>query len=343
MRQSRLLSILLLLQTRGRMTARALADELETSVRTIHRDIDQLSAAGVPVYADRGRTGGFQLLDGYRTRLTGLTPAEAEALFLAGLPGPAADLGLGEAMAGAQLKLLAALPEGRRDDAGRIATRFHLDPVGWCRSAEDAALLPALAGAVWNSLRIRVRYESWSSVVERDLDPLGLALKGGVWYLVAAPAASAPRTYRVAAIKALTISDEGFTRAEGFDLSAYWNAWTRDFEARLIRGEASVRLSPKGLQRLCALAPVLGEQAARTAGAPDAEGWVRAQIPIESIDHAAGDLLRLGAEAEVLEPPELREAIGGIVERLAAAYGRETRSLGPAAPVCASPAPRGED
>src|SRR5579863_4682773 len=147
---SRLLSILMLLQTRGRMSASALAEEFEVSVRTVYRDVDQLSAAGVPVYADRGRSGGFQLLDGYRTKLTGLTSAEAEALFLSGLPGPAADLGLGEAMARAQLKLLAALPEGRRDDAGRIATRFHLDPVGWYRSAEDAALLPALAGAVWN-------------------------------------------------------------------------------------------------------------------------------------------------------------------------------------------------
>ena len=329
MRESRLLSILLLLQTRGRMSARALADELETSVRTVHRDIDQLSAAGVPVYADRGRTGGFQLMDGYRTRLTGLTPAEAEALFLSGLPGPAADLGLGDAMAGAQLKLLAALPEGRRDDAGRIAARFHLDPVGWYRSAEDAALLPALAGAVWNARRIRVRYESWTSEVERDLEPLGLALKGGVWYLVAAPAPAtgkpkadkaAPRTYRVAAIKALTVSEEGFTRTEGFDLSAYWAAWTRDFEARLYRGEASVRLSAKGLQRLCALAPAVGEQAVRTAGAPDAEGWVRALIPIESIDHAVGDLLRFGAEVEVLGPPELRQAIAEIVGRLDAAY-----------------------
>src|SRR3954468_8478197 len=144
MRASRLLSILLLLQTRGRMTAQALADEFETSVRTIYRDIDQLSAAGVPVYADRGRAGGFQLMEGYRTQLTGLSSAEAETLFLAGLPGPAAQLGLGDAMAQAQLKLLAALPAEGRQGAARVASRFHLDPIGWFRSAEHADVLPSL-------------------------------------------------------------------------------------------------------------------------------------------------------------------------------------------------------
>ncbi len=171
MRASRLLSILLLLQSRGRMTAQQLADEFEISVRTVYRDIDNLSASGVPVYADRGRDGGFQLLDGYRTRLTGLTPAEADALFLTGLPGPAAELGLGDAMAAAQLKLLAALPSERREGAERVASRFHLDPIGWYQTIEQTAFLPTLAEAVWNTRRIGVRYESWTAVVERQLDP----------------------------------------------------------------------------------------------------------------------------------------------------------------------------
>jgi predicted DNA-binding transcriptional regulator YafY len=167
MRSSRLLSILMLLQTRGRLTAEALADEFEVSVRTIYRDIDALSLSGAPVYADRGPGGGFALLDGYRTRLTGLTDAEAETLFLGGLAGPAAQLGLSEAMGVAQLKLLAALPAERQAAAERISSRFHLDPVGWYRDAEEAARLPALAQAVWTCRRIAVRYDSWKGVVER--------------------------------------------------------------------------------------------------------------------------------------------------------------------------------
>lgn len=324
MRASRLLSILLMLQARGRMTAQALADEFEISVRTVYRDIDHLSAAGVPVYADRGRAGGFQLLDGYRTRLTGLTPAEAEALFLSGLPGPAADLGLGDTMAAAQLKLLAALPSGRRDGAGRVAARFHLDPVAWFRNPERADILPDLAQAVWNTLRIRIRYESWTDAVDRDLDPLGLVLKAGVWYLVALAgsvrAGGKPRTYRVSAIQTLELTGESFTRPEGFELSAYWTAWAKDFEARLHRGEATLRLSPEGLKRLFMLAPAVGEMAARTAGARDAAGWTRVDVPIESIGHAASEILRLGAEAEVLAPPELRQRMVAIAARLGAIY-----------------------
>ena len=318
MRASRLLSILLLLQTRGRMTAQALADEFETSVRTIYRDIDHLSAAGVPVYADRGRCGGFQLLEGYRTRLTGLSPAEAETLFLSGLPGPAADLGLGDAMAAAQLKLLAALPAEGRSGAARIGSRFHLDPIGWYRNTEHTEVLPTLAEAVWTARRIRIRYDSWAGVVDRDLEPLGLALKAGVWYAVA-QSGGKPRTYRVSNIQALELLPETFERPAGFDLPGYWQAWVREFEERLYQAEATLRLSPAGLKMICNVSPV-AERAARGATEFDQAGWARITIPIESVEHAASDFLKLGAEAEVLAPPELRVRMGEIAEKLTEIY-----------------------
>ena len=209
MRASRLLSILIILQLRGRATAEALAQEFEVSIRTIYRDIDQLSAAGVPVYAERGRDGGFALLDGWRTRLTGLTSSEAQALFLAGLPGPASQLGLGEVMQAAQLKLLAALPADWQADARRMSSRFHLDPVGWFSTATPVDHLPAIADAVWTARRIQVRYESWNGVSDRELEPLGLVLKAGIWYVVA-DGGGKIRTYRLSNIQALTVLDLHF-------------------------------------------------------------------------------------------------------------------------------------
>lgn len=319
MRASRLVSILLLLQARGRMTARALADEFEVSVRTIYRDIDDLSASGVPVYADRGRDGGFQLLEGYTTRLTGMTPAEAESLFLSGLEGPAAELGLGESTAAARLKLLAALPSARRADASRVATRFHLDPIDWYRAASDLAFLPQLAAAVWGAERIRVRYESWNAITERALSPLGLVLKGGIWYLVAT-GSSVPRTYRVDAIRALEATGETFERPVDFDLATHWAASVRAFEAGLYQGTATIRLSPIGMERLSVLAAAAVEMARRSAAPPDADGWVQANIPVETTDHAMRELLKLGVEAEVLEPPELRQAMRDAAATLAARY-----------------------
>ena len=194
---SRLLSILMLLQTRGRMSAGALAAEFEVSVRTIHRDIDQLSAAGVPIYADRGRSGGFRLIDGYTTKLTGLTQPEAETLFLAGLPGPVAQLGLADLLSAARLKLLAALPANSQAGAERIAARFHLDPTGWFRGEDRLFSLQPVAQAVWSGRYLKLRYGSFGDArsYPRKLGPLGLVLKGGVWYLVA-QSGKAIRTYR---------------------------------------------------------------------------------------------------------------------------------------------------
>jgi predicted DNA-binding transcriptional regulator YafY len=324
MRASRLLSMLLLLQTRGRMTARGLADELEVSVRTIYRDVESLSAAGVPLYGDRGPAGGYQLLEGYRTRLTGLSAGEAESLFMAGVPGPAAELGLAATLAAAQLKLLAALPPELRSRAGRVRERFHLDAPGWFRGAEPAPHLAAIADAVWNQRRLRVRYQRWGGERHRrTLEPLGLVLKGGTWYVVAAVSGQA-RTYRVSQVIELEPLPESFERPDGFDLAAYWASWSRRFESTLLRGEAVLRLSPLGFERVQAMfGPPVARAAAESAGEPDLAGWRRVAVPIESVEHAEIDLLRLGADAEVESPPELRRRLAATAAALAALYAGE--------------------
>ncbi|SEH02854.1 Predicted DNA-binding transcriptional regulator YafY, contains an HTH and WYL domains [Nonomuraea solani] len=322
MRASRLVSILLLLQTRGRMTAQELADRLEVSVRTIYRDVESLHSAGIPLYGDAGPKGGYQLLDGYRTRLTGLTADEAESLFLAGLPGPAAELGLGAVVTAAQLKLMAALPVELRDRAGRIQERFHLDAPTWYRDQEPVTYLPAVADAVWNERRIQVRYRRWKAPqeVERRLEPYGLVVKAGRWYLVARSEGDV-RTYRVSQILDLHPLPERFTRAEGFDLTAYWAGYLAEFEARLRWGEAVARVSPEGLRRLTDLmTPGAVKAAHESAQPPDEEGWIQVTVPIESIGHALGEFLRLGTEAEVLSPAELRDQVGAAAREIAARY-----------------------
>src|SRR5918993_3681022 len=158
MRASRLVSILLLLQARGPLTAGELAHELEVSERTIYRDLFELGAAGVPVYGERGKGGGYRLLDGYRTNLTGLTEEEAGALLMAGAPGPAAELGLGSLLATTRLKLLAAVPTALRETATRAEARFYLDPGGWAHErARDDRHLQTVAGAVWNDQQLEIR------------------------------------------------------------------------------------------------------------------------------------------------------------------------------------------
>jgi predicted DNA-binding transcriptional regulator YafY len=319
MRASRLLSILMLLQTRGRMTAEALAEEFEVSIRTIYRDIDQLSAAEVPVYADRGPNGGFELLDGYRTKLTGLSPSEAATLFLAGLPGPAAELGLADILTTAQLKLTAALPEGARATAKRVSARFHLDPVGWFRSGGDAHFLPTLADAVWNETCVNIRYKRYTGIVSRKAQPLGLVLKGGVWYIVALVSGE-PRTYRVSNVIEVSETEEKFERPKDFDLVRFWSNASRAYEVGLYRGKATLRLSPLGMIKLDALGSAVSQAAAETASTPDANGWVRVVIPVERLDQAAADIIRLGVDAEALEPEELRERIAKMAEEVLQIY-----------------------
>ncbi len=319
MRADRLLTLLLLLQNRGRMTAPQLAAELEVSVRTVYRDIEALGASGVPVHADRGPAGGYRLADGYRTRLTGLTDAQAGSLFLAGAPGPARELGLGADLAAAQLKLQAALPAALADRVRHLQDRFHLDAPAWFRDADPVPHLARIAQAVWDQRVLRADYRRWSGEVHRELRPLGLVVKGGIWYL-AAEADGTVRSYRVARFLAVDTTDDTFERPPGFDLATYWRESTGRLAEALHQETAELRLSPRGRKLLPMWFGSAGVRALAGAEPPDAQGWVRLRLPVESRAVAVGDLLRLGVEAEVLGPPGLRRAVAETASALAARY-----------------------
>jgi predicted DNA-binding transcriptional regulator YafY len=321
MRASRLVAIVLLLQNRGRMTAPQLAAELEVSVRTIYRDLGALCASGVPVYAETGPQGGYRLVEGYQTRLTGLSAAEAEALLLAGVPGPLGDLGLGAAVTGGQRKLLAALPEHLRAQAAKARERYHVDLAVWFRPPAVPPLLGQVAAAVWEDRRVVMGYEPdvgppWT----REVDPLGLVLKVSTWYLIGARPRGL-RAYRVDRITSIEILSQPCRRPDGFDLAGFWQHWLADFEARLPAVTVEVRARPEAIPRLRYLVDH------RSVGGTDwdgvhEDGWRRLSLTFERLSEARAALLGLGDLVEVLGPEELRAGITATARRLAEIYAR---------------------
>lgn len=306
MRADRLLSILLLLQVHRRMTARELARRLEVSERTIYRDMEALSVSGVPVVAERGTGGGWALLEGYKTNLTGLNQAEIRALFLPSPSRVLADLGLHQASEAALIRLLAALPSIYRRDAEYMRQRIHIDAGGWNPSEEDVSFLPVLQEAIWQERRLHLAYErSDGTSVERCVDPLGLVVKGSVWYL-AAVVEGEVRTYRVSRVRAATILDQACVRPPGFDLAAHWAQASAQFVAGLPRYPATVRAAPGILSRM----RYAGRFARiERADPPDADGWVRLSIRFETEEEASEYVLSFGPQIEVVEPQELREKV----------------------------------
>lgn len=322
MRADRLLSILLLLQSRGRMTAAQLAARLEVSERTIYRDLDALSAAGVPVYAERGPNGGCALVEGYRTTLTGLSEQEIHSLFISASEGPLGDLGLDDVLQAAVLKLLAALPSAQRLDAERVRQCFMLDAAGWFRAEEPVPHLPTLQTAVWQDLLADLVYvRRDGSVGARRIAPYGLVAKASIWYLVAATD-EGMRTYRVSRVREVTLTGQHFTRPGDFDLGAYWRAWCAAFEASLWHYRVVLRFAPE-------IVPVLpqtfGEGIFRLAeqAIPDEEGWIALPITFDTFESARSMVLGFGSLVEVIEPGELRAGVIEAAARIVAFY--ETR------------------
>ncbi|WP_103500151.1 MULTISPECIES: YafY family protein [unclassified Streptomyces] len=331
MRAARLIQMVLLLQNRGAMTAGELAAELEVSERTVARDALALSGAGIPVYADRGRAGGYRLVGGYRTRLTGLGRDEAEALFLSGVPSALHAMGLADAASAARLKLSAALSPALADAGDTAAQRFHLDAPGWWQPAASPALLPAVAEAVWGDLRLSVRYRRRDGAeVSRLLEPYGLVLKAGVWYLAARPEGGDHRVYRVDRFTAAKSDGTPFARREEFSLPAFWERQSLAFTRSLLRERVTLRLTAAGRARLPHVTDRAAAHEALAAaatgegggdGGDGGDGEVTVSLAVESQDVAFGQLLSLGAEAEVLAPPELRERFAAAARRMAERYG----------------------
>jgi len=315
MRASRLVSLLLLLQTRGQLTAADLAGQLEVSERTIQRDAEALAAAGVPIEALRGPAGGYRLAGGYRTRLTGLTGEEAEALFV----GPAAELGLGRVFAEARLKLLAALPPELQERAERSARLFHLDTRGWFRGEDKTPHLPALASALWQGCRVSARYREGPKVVQRTLEPLGLVLKAGVWYLVAHRSVGM-RVYRVSRFVSVRAREETFERPAGFDLGAFWEEWSTRFERDRPRVDVRLRVPRAAIAFLRPLVHPDGRATLDAYRREPPREPVDLTLPFESVDFAYRELLTFGADVEVLDPPELRDRMLQAAEEVVALY-----------------------
>ncbi|MFF3815431.1 helix-turn-helix transcriptional regulator [Streptomyces bluensis] len=331
MRAARLIKMVLLLQSRPSMTAAELARELEVSERTVTRDAQALSEAGVPVYADRGRAGGYRLIGGYRTRLTGLARGEAEALFLSGVPTALREMGLEDAASAARLKVSAALLPSLRDASRTASQRFHLDAPAWFKEPETPELLPTVADAVWDDRRITARYRRGDGEpqreVVRELEPYALVLKAGAWYLCARVADEGPsrasfRVYRIDRFTAVAVREERFARDEEFDLPAFWEDRAAQFARSLLRGEVVVRLTGEGVRRLAyTVDPQSAREALAAAGDPDERGRVTVTLPVESEEVAHDQLTALGPEVEVLSPATLRKRFTDDAARLAELYG----------------------
>jgi predicted DNA-binding transcriptional regulator YafY len=320
MRADRLLSILLLLQMRQRMTARELAERLEVSERTIHRDMEALSTAGVPVMAERGTGGGWMLMEGYRTNLTGLNEAEIQSLFVTKPSRLLADLRLDKASEAALIKLLAALPSTSRRDAEYARQRIHIDVSGWHRAEETVPSLRTLQEAIWQERKLRFTYQRGEEcAAERLVDPLGLVAKGSVWYLVAA-VEGAIRSYRVSRVTDARVLDEPCARPADFDLAAYWEQSAAEFETQLPRYHARVRVAPAILPRL--------RYAGRFARIervepPDDDGWSRVALRFDVEEMACEYVLSFGAQIEVLEPLVLREKVIRMAESVIEFYAHQ--------------------
>ncbi len=305
MRADRLLALLMLLQTRGTTTAQTLAAELEVTERTIYRDVTALSSAGIPVYTERGPGGGIALLEDYRTNLTGLSPSEVRALFMLSIPQALDQLGVGDELRMALLKLSAALPGSRRAEEASARQKIHLDAAEWFQAEEPLPQLKMIQSALWRDLLLEITYQSdFGADVPMRIAPYGLVSKSGVWYLVAARDDHI-RVLRASQIRQASICEEHFIHPPDFDLPGFWKTWCAEFESSRPQYQVKARLSPRLAKTLSGDALPIPTQPPSLA--PD--GWQIVSLTFESLEAARDRLLGYGGAIEVLEPLALRHSI----------------------------------
>jgi predicted DNA-binding transcriptional regulator YafY len=311
MRADRLLSILFQLQARGRLTSQQLAKQMEVSMRTIHRDMEALSAAGVPVFALRGAQGGWQLDEDWRTQVPGLDETELRA-FLMAQPQVIGDRRLAAAAERGLGKLLAAMPSALRAQAASMRLRLYVDATSWRSTPEDLSSLPLIQDAVARDRKLSFIYAGRgyggepprSGEKRRTVDPLGLVAKGSTWYLVARSDKEA-RTFRVSRISNAKLLDACAERPAHFDLSKYWKESTTQFEKKLPRCEVILRLKAETAQELkkwIGVNPVIPTEPLR-------KGWIVAQVVFDDDRHAQFVIQGLGAGAELVSPAHLRDRV----------------------------------
>jgi predicted DNA-binding transcriptional regulator YafY len=319
MRADRLISLMMLLQERKRMTAKALSEELEVSIRTIYRDIDALSLAGIPVYAVEGPGGGFSLVDSYRTSLTGLARQEIQAFFMLTVPGPLADLGIAKQLKSTILKLTSALPGNTTSQAEYVKNRLYLDPARWFQNDKPSPFLKLIQEAVWNDKKIEITYKKQSSSGEKQtVSPYALGAKAGVWYLVA-ETDRGMRVYRVSRIREIKLLDSGFSRDSGFELETFWKLWVEEYKDSLPEYRVRMEVEEKKLSELRNVTRPDFLEAVKT-GTKNSNDRTVCEFVFERMEEARMHILGLGDAATVLDPDELKESLIEFASKISRNY-----------------------
>jgi predicted DNA-binding transcriptional regulator YafY len=320
MRADRLLTLIMLLQKRGRMTAREIAKILEVSERTVYRDINALSSVGVPVYSEIGRAGGYSLLEDFRPTLTGFTEREVRALFMINIPAQLADLGLRQELNSALLKLSNALPNGYRNGEGWVRQRLHLDSTWWHQNEGAVPHLQTIHQAVWQDRKLLLSYQPLPSVhVEQTVEAYGLVAKAGIWYLVYNRNGQFD-VQRASHLYKVRLLDENFLRRNDFDLAGFWDTWCKQQEDSSTRYPITLRVAPDLIPMLPMFFGDRIQEKITQAGPADKMGWITLALSFESLEAARGRVLELGGAVEVLAPYALRLSVQDFATQILSLY-----------------------